>query len=122
MDIVQAIGWASHAIWNAIVEIWRGFVRFFDVVVAWGQKVYSRFLSKLRQGWRMYYVEVDASRIPPSVVPTSQLQGAKKVHLGVLSDSSGVPHQVDEIFIPTAVDAETRQNLREGNGAIELVL
>lgn len=122
MDIVQAIGWTAHAIWETIVAIWRGFVRFWTVVVAWGQRAYSRFLSKLRQGWGMYYVEVDASRIPPSVVPVSQLQGAKKVHLGVLADSSGVPRQVDELFIPTGVDDDTGKYIKEGNGAIQLAL
>jgi hypothetical protein len=82
----------------------------------------NKYAAKIRNGWKMFYVEVDASRIPPSVVPVETLKNAKKVHLGVLTNPQGIPQNVDELFVPSSVDTTTREHMRDGHGAIELVL
>lgn len=122
MDFWESVGWLAGAIWQGVQIIWNAIVRFVETVVGWAHKMYYQCTEKLKRGWKLFYVEVDASRIPPNVVPQEMLRNATKVHLGVLTNPQGVPQEVDELFVPSEIDATTRQHLRKGNGAIELIL
>lgn len=122
MDFWDAVGWLSAAIWQGVKILLDVIVRFLETVVGWAHKMWAKYTEKIRNGWKLFYVEVDASRIPPSVVPVETLKNAKKVHLGVLTNPQGIPQNVDELFVPSSVDATTREHIREGRGAIELVL
>lgn len=122
MDFWDTVGWLGAAIWHGVKVLLNVIVRFFETVVGWAQRALNKYAAKIRNGWKVFYVEVDASRIPPNVVPVEMLQNAKKVHLGVLTNPQGIPQNVDELFVPSSVDATTREHIRDGHGAIELVV
>ena len=102
-------------------EIIGGFLKFVEHVMGWASKMFQKFADVLERGRRkLFAVEVDASRIPPDIIPKEKLKNAKKVVLGVLTDREGTPLEVDTAFVPTqGMDREFRQQLDEGEGAIE---
>lgn len=123
MSIIITVGGLILAkfLFDHLCEIIEGFLTFAKHVMGWTSKMFHKFADVLESGRRKLFVaEVDASRIPPDIIPKEKLAGAKKVQLGVLTDREGVPIEVDTTFVPTkGMDREFRQRLDEGGGAIE---
>ena len=103
-------------------EIIEGFLTFFGHVMGWAKKMVNKFADLLRRGLRkLFVVDFPAEQIPPGIIPKEKLAKAKKIPLGVLTDSEGTPLEVDTMFVPTqGMDREFRHHLDEGGGAIEL--
>ena len=124
MSILLTVGafMLAQYLFEHLDEIIEGFLTFARHVMGWASKVLRKFADVLRRGLRkLFVVEVDVSRIPPDIIPKEKLAKAKKIPLGILTDSEGTPLEVDTMFVPTqGMDREFRHHLDEGGGAIEL--
>lgn len=122
MSILLTVGafMLAQYLFDHLREIIEGFLTFAGHVMGWASKVLRKFADVLERGQRLFVVEVDASRIPPDIIPKEKLVRAKKISLGVLTDREGNPLEVDTAFVPTqGMDREFQQHLQEGGGAIE---
>lgn len=126
MSILLTVGafMLAQFLFEHLSEIIEGFLTFAEHVIGWASKMAHKFADILEKGRRkLFVVEVDASRIPPDIIPKEKLKNAKKVPLGVLTDREGTPLEVDTLFVPTkGMDREFRHHLDEGGGAIELCM
>lgn len=120
-DLCVAVGAVGRCLFEIIETIFKEIIFFIEDVVSWAADFAQRCWQNLKQGWRMYYVDIDASEIPPTVVPPERLMGAKKISLGVVTDAHMKPKKVDRVFVHNDEDEMLKEQMG-GKGVIELVL
>lgn len=106
---------------DAVKTVYRLTIRFLEDVLGWAGDLLARREKEIRNGNRIFYVDVDVDSIPPSVIPRHRLNGARKVSLGIVTDQYQKPQAVDRVFIHNDEDDLLKDQMR-GKGAVELVL
>jgi len=119
--VCKAVGALGRCLFEVVTTIFKIIIEFVADVLEWAYNLVERCIDKIQEGWRMYYVDVDVEKIPPSIIPRECLQGAKKISLGIMTDRSMNPRKVDRAFVHNTEDDELASQL--GNkGVVELVL
>ena len=120
-DLCIAIGKIGRGLFEVVRTIFEAVITLFGHVLSWAKEFLNRCFDKIAQGWKMYYVDIDVNRIPPSVIDPEALRGATKVSLGLLSDKSLKKYQIDRAFVHNTEDSDLR-NKMHGKKAIEITL
>jgi|GEM_PF-1377685 len=109
------------SLFDSVSVCFRDKIEFVADVLEWAYNLVERCIDKIQEGWRMYYVDVDVEKIPPSIIPRERLNGYKKLSLGIMTDKDMNPQKVDRVFVHNTEDDELAAQL--GNkGVVELVL
>lgn len=120
-SICFAVGKIGRCLFEVVKTIFKYVIELIADVFAWAKELLNRCIDKIREGWRMYYIDVDIEKIPPSVIPRDRLKGATKVSLGIMTDKAYNPKVVDRAFVHTSEDNELKMKM--GNtGSLELVV
>ena len=120
-DLCRAVGAIGRCLFEAVATVFKFIIEFFADVVSWAHDLVHRCWNKIKEGWRMYYVDIDVEKIPPTVIPRERLAGAKKVSLGIMTDENMNPKRIDKAFVHSTEDNALREQLGNG-GVVELVL
>lgn len=120
-EIAISLGKIGRCIFEVVRTIYTVIVELVVHVKKWAQTIFSRFAEKIKEGWRVYYLDVDVEKIPPSVIPRESLHGARKVSLGVMTDRNLTPKVVDQVFVHDTEDDDLKEMLGSKR-SVELVL
>ena len=120
-DLCISIGRIGRSLFEVVSTIWDFVIKLVDHVLSWARDFVSRCWTKIQEGWRMYYVDLDVDKIPPHVIPKEMLRGATKVSLGLATDKNMNNMRIDKAFVHNTEDESLRKKMA-GKNAIEITL